>query len=763
MGRAESSSTGAARWLRRSLLLFAIVACGDGREGRNVVLISIDTLRADRLGSYGYSGAATPRMDDLAARGVRFEQASTVTPLTLPAHTSLLTGTFPAFHGVRDNGGFYVEDGADTLAEALASRGYRTGAFVASFVLDSRWGLDQGFETYHDDFDLSEATTGAMDDVQRRGEDVVDRALDWVERARDGPFFAWLHLYDPHTPYDAPEPFRSRFPETVSGAYDAEIAYIDHQVGRVLDFLRGKGLERTTLVAVVSDHGESLGEHGEQTHGFFLYESTLRVPLILAGPGVPREVVTDPVRIVDLMPTFLELLGFEAPDAVQGESLAAAMRGEPFDAPVYAETFYPRYHYGWSELQSFRRGEHKLVAAPRREVYDLASDPIERADLVSVRAGLASSLEEGLDRFLEATKSLRGERDPAPMDPAVEERLHALGYLGAGRTGRRGDSTEALADPKDRIGLYNRLKAASTDYRYARFADALAKLDAVVAEDDAVVEAHSLRGNSLLKLGRLEEAVDAFRRALEVESAHEGAAFNLALTYKELGRFGDAQTGFERLLELDPRSGKARWHLADLLMVRKEHGAAEAMLRTALEGDVDRPAFLLKLGECHLEQGELEEAERSLREAIDLRPKIPRAWYDLGLVLAARNDLAGARSAFERELESQPRDGPASFELGKLLLREKKPTEAVARLRVAVEVDERFAAGHLYLAKALLEAGELESAKRSAHHGLRLDPDPGIRALGHYVLADVYRREGRLAEAEREIDRAERLDSKTEG
>lgn len=268
-----------------------------GQEGpRNVLLISIDTLRADRLGSYGYASAQTPVMDALAARGIRFAQATTVAPLTLPAHTSLLTGTFPTFHGVRDNGQFYVGEEQVTLAEVLRTRGYRTAGFVGAFVLDRRWGIAQGFDTYIDEFDLSKYQLAAgIDAAQRPANEVVDRAIAWLGQESDQPFFAWVHLYDPHAPYAAPEAFASRFPRTMQGAYDAEVAFIDAEVGRLLDALgnqRGR-----TLTVIVGDHGESLGEHQEQQHGFFVYDAVTQVPLLIAGlrETEPR-IVTDQVR-----------------------------------------------------------------------------------------------------------------------------------------------------------------------------------------------------------------------------------------------------------------------------------------------------------------------------------------------------------------------------------------------------------------------------------------------------------------------------------
>ena len=429
----------------------------------SVLLVSIDTLRADHVGSYGYRAAATPVIDALAARGLRFEQAETVTPLTLPAHTSLLSGTFPAFHGVRDNGSFYVGDEVTTLAEVMKAHGYRTGGFVGAYVLDHRWGIAQGFDHYYDDFDLSRFEMAAgIDAAQRPGSEVVDHALAWLAGAGDQPFFAWVHLYDPHSPYVPPEPYRSRFPATLEGAYDGEIAATDAQVGRLIDFLTSSRRLANTVIVVVGDHGESLGEHGEQQHGFFVYDASVRIPLIVAGPRVPTRAVPDQVRIVDVMPTILELAGVEAPSAVQGVSLMPLGRGERQDLLGFSETWYPRYHYGWSELTAVRDGRYKFIAAPRRELYDTQADPGEQHDIAASNPRVADALERALADMTAKLAVAATPQKPRPVEPEVEERLRSLGYVAA--TVSRATLADRLrGDPKDKIGLYNLLKRAAQD------------------------------------------------------------------------------------------------------------------------------------------------------------------------------------------------------------------------------------------------------------------------------------------------------------
>jgi arylsulfatase A-like enzyme/predicted Zn-dependent protease len=725
----------------------------------NLLLISIDTLRADRLGSYGYAGAETPAIDALAARGWRFTQATTVTPLTLPAHASLLTGTFPPHHGVRDNGGFYLADHEITLADALRDRGYRTGAFVGAFVLDSRWGLDQGFDRYFDDFDLAryDMSTG-LDAAQRPGHEVIARAVEWISADDSGPFFAWVHLYDPHTPYVAPPEIRSRFPPTLSGAYDAEVAATDGQVARLLARLEVDGRLDDTIVVVVADHGESLGEHAELTHGFFVYDSTIQIPLIVAGPGVTARVITPQVRIVDVMPTVLDLLGAPAPAGMQGASLVPLERGASLELLAFAESWYPRYRYGWAELLSVRDGRFKFIAAPRRELYDTANDPGETHDLSAANPRLADSLERALGELV--TRAGRGARPAAPVavDPDVEERLRALGYVGSSIASRN-LADRPRGDPKDKIGLYSLLKLAATDSVAGRVDQAVDRVRQALDADPEIVEAHVMLGNLHGKAARREQAIEAYRRALALDPEHEGAAFSLALAFREAGRTDDAETGFERVVALNPRNTKARFQLAGLWMERREFDRAERILEDALTLDVERPAFLVKLAECYLETGRLDEAERSLRAALALKPDQPIAQYDLGLVLEARGALDAAVEAYEAELAVSPRMYQAHFNLAKLLGGAGRSGEALIHYREAVSANPQFSGGHLYLAKALLDAGDLAAAEQAARRGLSQQPDQAIAPLGHYVLADVYSRLGREDEAARQAARGRRLEA----
>jgi arylsulfatase A-like enzyme len=412
-----------------ALSLRGMIARRDPRL--NVLLITVDTLRADHVGSYGYAGAQTPAIDALAARGLRFTQATTVAPLTLPAHSSLMTGTFPAFHGVRDNGGFYLPDDVPTLATLMRARGYRTGGFVSAFVLDHRWGIARGFDRYYDDFDLARYRVDAgLDAVQRPGSEVVAHAIDWLDQDRSRPFLAWVHLYEPHAPYEAPEPIRARFPPTRIGAYDAEIAAADIQVGRVIDHLASAGRLDRTVVVIAGDHGESLGEHGVYFDHYGLHEPCVRVPLVVWAPGrVAPARHGELAGGIDVAPTILRLASLPVPPTMQGRDLfddahtsaTAFAESDGLKQIMVVEGRWKlirtlrAFHY----VDAFARDEGAL------ELYDLEADPGEQVDVARREPEVASRLAHTLDAWHEAAM-----RDAPPAAaPERIEGLRALGYV----------------------------------------------------------------------------------------------------------------------------------------------------------------------------------------------------------------------------------------------------------------------------------------------------------------------------------------------
>jgi choline-sulfatase len=722
---------------------------GVGPSDLNVLVITLDTTRWDRIGAYGDRGASTPNLDRLAAEGVLFHQAIAAAPLTLPAHATIFTGLLPPRHGVRDNGGYTLDAKHRTLATMLHEKGWRTGAFLGAFVLDGKFGLNQGFETYHDRFDVSKYQRVSLGDIARRAGEVVDNALPWLEAAAAHRFFAWLHFYDAHSPYEPPEPFRTRFAER---PYAGEIAYVDFQVGRVLQWLDTKGLTDRTIVIAIGDHGESLNEHGEGTHGFFIYDATTRVPFIVRAPysRMRGRRIDGTVRSEDVMPTILELLGDRPPDAIEGRSLVRLLTGSSADLNLdaYSESLYARNHYGWSELRALRSGRFKYIGTTRPELYDLERDPGERRNLYSDRRALAERMAAELDRLAEEDESAGA--GPSTVDPETRERLAALGYIGS-FTRTAAKAGEALPDPKDKIDIFNLMTSAQEASGKSTADDAIARLTKVIAQDPDVLDAWVMLGNEYYRKRDFPNALRHYRRALEINPDYDLATINLANAYRSMGDYKAAILGYERYLEKDPKNAWVRYQLGELYVDLDQLDRADAAFRQALSDDMRVAAARNALGVIAFRRGDLAGAEAEIRAAIAQKRDVRLAHFNLALIAEARGDVQTALREYQTEIETQAGAYKAAFNLGKLHEQIGNAAAQEAAFRKSIELNPRFAEGYFHLAKLLLdEERRFEEAMALARRGLDIGPHSPFAPLGHYVLADIYSRQGRLHESQRE-------------
>lgn len=719
----------------------------------NLVVVTLDTLRADRLGCYGFAGIETPTIDSLAREGVLFEQATATVPLTLPSHSSIFTGRVPPHHGVRDNGGFFLEESQTTLAERLAGAGWATGAFVAAWVLDSKWGLAQGFDHYGDKFDLSQYKTVSLGTVQKPGDEVMDEALGWLESVRARKFFAWVHLYDPHTPYQPPEPYRSRYP---GQPYLGEIAYSDRVVGRLMQWLRGAGLMERTLIVLTADHGESLGEHGEAAHAYFVYDSTTHVPLIVRTPWGDRGRSRTQVSSVDLLPTLLDLLGQPPQEGIDGRSLARAILhpAAELDHAAYSESYFPRYHFGWQHLRRVRDGRYSFVEAPEPELYDLASDPGESRNVYASERGRASELAATLERMAGSGGQAAPER--ANLDPETLQRLAALGYVGSAVDV---DPAAQLADPKQKLGLFVRMGAAKALAQEDKHEEAIARMREVIALDPQIIDAHVTLGSWLRRVGRPEEAVSAFKAALELKPDNELALSNLANLYRALGRHEAALEGYRTVLELEPRNPQTWYQLATLQLDLGHVKDAESTFRRALEHNPSMGAAYNSLGAIAFARGDLEESERLVRRGLALEPEVRTGRFNLARILELRGQPAEAETFYRAELATYPDHGKARFNLAQLL-RQRGDRDGYKReLQTSLEKAPEFGASYFYLAREALGGGRLEEAAELSRRGLEVAPRSEFAPLGYYVLADVFNRRGERDKAQLEVQKARRLEA----
>lgn len=670
---------------------------------RRLVLVTIDTLRADRLGAYGSKSVETPNLDALAREGARAVDASVQVPLTRPSHVSLLTGLYPAEHGIRDNVSPPLRDDVTTLAQRLKSVGFATAGFVSAVVLSRQSGLARGFDTFSDHFDLGGGDERPLDAVQRRGDVTTAEAIAWLETKRDSREFVWLHLYDPHDPYEPPEPYASRYGDR---PYDGEVAWSDELVGRLDGALSRLGMRDDTLLVVTSDHGEGLGEHGEDIHGYFIYESTLAIPLLFRGPGiVPGLQLKATARSVDLVPTVLDLLDVPPPPAgaLSGRSLAPTLRGgpEPPEEPTYAESLTPLLHYGWSDLRSLRDGRFKYILAPRPELFDLRDDPGETRNIVDSSAARAAALRAGLTRRL-ASEKKTSESAPAAaaVPPEMLEQLGALGYIGAGGAGL---SAKTGADPKDKLDDYRRINVLMREgLLHLRDKDpqgAAERFQSLLASGIESFEVHYYLGRAFFDQRRPREAAPHFEAAIARLPGFGKAYVNLAICYAATGDTGRALATLKKgqaANPKDPQVLEAQGALfRDLERPRDAMAAYEAALPLA-----PRNAMLrVKLAEMYRDAREPEKAVRLLREAVAINPDPAGFWNSLGVVLGASGQPAEAEAAFREAVKRDSGQAQYAYNLGLVLRRLERRDEARAMFGRALEINPAFAPARARLAE----------------------------------------------------------------
>ncbi|HXX21571.1 MAG TPA: sulfatase-like hydrolase/transferase [Terriglobia bacterium] len=628
-----------------TLLSLAVSSAAAEGPAYNVVLITIDTLRPDHLACYGYASIETPYIDRLAESGARFTQAFTPVPITLPAHTALLTGMFPLATGVHDFMGNQVSPGTGTLARILHDHGYSTAAFLGAPVLDSRFGLNQGFDTYFDRFELAGKEEVRLDAIKRPGDQVVDEAQKWLNHHPPQPVFLWVHLYDAHSPYRPPLPYSERYR---GRPYDGEIAFADAQVGRLMTTLTRQGLLEKSLVVLASDHGESLGEHGEKTHGFFIYNSTLHVAFIAKVPGDAPRVVNDEVSLVDVMPTVLQGLGIPIPAGVQGRSLLSLVAGRAGESAsnLYAESYPPLLHFGWNSLRSLQSRGWKYIETTRPELYDTRTDPKESKNLYSTHQTLALDMKNRLRTLVSRYTPAIGAAIPgsAPADPALLKSLRSLGYVAASTGSITDASGRTLPDPKDRIQVYELVSAALADDEQKHYAESLRKLQ------------------------------EAEKTGPHSRTIH----FLMAGEYFHLNDFPHAAAYYQSALDLDPRNSVAAYYL----------------------------------GVSRLEMGDLEAAERAFQLALELDPASFAAAFNLGVVYSRRQQAEPAIQAFERAIKILPNYADAHEALGELYLYLDRPQEAARELEKAVAIAPHMTKAHSQLARAYTALGLQDKAQQ---------------------------------------------------
>jgi arylsulfatase A-like enzyme/Flp pilus assembly protein TadD len=629
----------------------------------NVILITIDTLRADHVGCYGARNVKTPTLDMLAADGVVFERAISQVPLTWPSHAVILTGTYPFQNGVQDFTGEPLSPQFRSVAQAFKSAGYRTGAVVSAFVLDRSWGLGRGFDFYDDAFSAETFQKKDIGLVDRRAEESVSRALAWLKKGTQQPFFLWLHLYDPHRPYDPPEPYRTEYHDHL---YDGEIAYADHELGKLIDWLRQNKLYDSSLIVMLSDHGESLGEHSEDEHGFFVYNATVHVPLIVkppAGSGIRAERRKEPVETSAVAPSLLQLTHVK--DSIQRQFQSAGLFGDGSNKqnPAYSETFYPFSSFGWSPLHAIESDRFHYIDAPKQELYDLQADPAETKNIAAEQPATVAVLKEKLQQVLARNPFARAKSTGASLSPEAQDKLRALGYFGFRAAVSRDKLAAGLPDPKDKISEFNTILKSEDAFHQHDDERAEALLLEVQQQDPNIYVIPFLLGESALRLQNWQRAAEQLQRCLELNPNFDNAMTGLARALDKLGRPEEAMNWLQKAVASNSENYRA-WYEIGLLQARSDPAAA-------------LPSY---------------------EKAIAIQPNFPPGQRELGLALYQQKKYAVAATHLEKALALGIDDSELHNFLGICYSQTGRGQKAIREHQRAIELDPNLAEAHLNLA-----------------------------------------------------------------
>jgi arylsulfatase A-like enzyme/Flp pilus assembly protein TadD len=652
----------------------------------DVLLITIDTLRADHIGAYGAKQAVTPTIDSLARDGIMFERAYSQVPLTLASHTSLLTGTYPFYNGVQDFTGEPLRPDVRSVAQALRENGYDTGAIVSSYVLDRSWGLNRGFDSYYDVFKGSSFLENDPGLVERKAGASVDEALRWLRQAHAKPFFLWLHLYDPHSGYDPPEPFRTRFAQA---PYNGEIAYCDNQLNRVLTYLKQRGLYNRMLIVLASDHGESLGEHGEKEHGFFVYHSTLHVPLIVKPAlvaGFKPHHFSGPVQIMAIAPTILDAVKLHDPIEKQFETSSLLALGSANGSDeVYSESFYSFSSFGWSPLRTINNSTYQFVEAPKPELYDLRTDPGEANNIVSQQAAVASVLKSKLDERVRQYAPKETSSGSSQLDPAAIEKLRALGYMAYKSPVSAQELAAGLADPKDKVWDFNTLLDGVDAGKLGDLDRQRSLLMQVQGRNPKMYLVPFLLGEAALKASDWKAAQESLERSLKVNPTFDQAMTALARALHQQGKDQEAIEWIDKALQENPKNIRA-WYQKGWISVTADPDGAITDFQKTLE---IQPGFAMAhrdLGIILLQKGRYEEAASHLEQAVSLGLAHARLYNFLGIAYSRTGRYQDAVKVYTRALGQEPNFAEAHLNLSYVYKKLNRPQQARAQYDAACKL-----------------------------------------------------------------------------
>lgn len=724
---------------RRPVFLSAVIAgivaasfiCGKylyAKEMPNVLFIVVDTLRSDHLGCYGYRNISTPNIDSLARCGTLFKEVISQIPLTTPSHASLFTSTYPQFNKVRDNAGYKLDSSCVTLAQVLRDNGYSTAAFVSSIVLDSKYGLNKGFQVYDDNIEKPavKKVIRFMDE-ERKADQVTGAAIGWLKGNKDKKFFLWVHYYDPHALYNPPLPYKQIY---AGNPYDAEIAFVDEYIGVLLRVLRELSLDKKTLIVFTSDHGEGLGEHKETGHGIFLYDSTLKVPLIFCYPGIIPQgrVVENQVRLIDIMPTLLDLLGIKKSKEIQGTSLTSMIKGSPkrnhLDA--YSESFYANFHFNWEPLVSLRTEEWKYIKSNSPELYNIKEDGRELVNLAGQRPDIVRDLNQKIEVLLKKSGASGLKEEKLEIDEETKEKLLSLGYIQGG-VGQK----EKKPVPREMLQVIEKINLADRMANSGMTKEAVEEYKELIKIDKNNMELYLHLAQCYKNLGDYDEAIRYFQKAASFKPDEPEVHDDLGNIYKNMGRVEEAHKEFELALRLDPDNpaiiNNIGWYYQQKLEIDKAMEQYQKVIQ--LEPDIATAHANLAI--CLRIKGQLDKAMQELKKALEIDPELSLAHSELCALVATQGDIDAAIPHCQRAIELQPNSADGYINLGVCYERRREYEKALANYSKAQEITPWDSLIYFNMGNVYADIKQPEEAIKNYKKALELNP--GFKKAAHML------------------------------
>ncbi len=725
----------------------------------NVLLISIDTCRADRLSCYGYKSKTTPNIDALAAEGTLFENVIAPIPQTLPSHSSMLTGTIPPYHGVHENVGGYLADESNiTLAEILKDAGFTTGAAISTYVLNSQFGIYQGFDDYHDRFETPREGERGQ---ERKGGETTGVALEWLEENKDKRFFFFLHYYDPHRKYEPPEPFASRFGPSLYGLYAGEIAYTDHCIGRVLDKLKELGLYDSTLIIITSDHGEMLGEHGELTHSYFIYQSAIKVPLIFKLPGQNKPArIKSIAGLIDIVPTVCGLLNIETPKNVQGLDLFANSKGENTSGQgrhIYCESLTATKYRG-NSLLGIVNDDFKYIQTTRPELYELITDPGESNNVVKKQQRRARIMQDELAQMLEQSLRQDSPDNKVEVDPEIIARFGALGYVG-GAAIEDFSFDQTKEDPKDLLKYHSLFEQMNASIESKEYEKAERYVKQMIQQQPDLLSPYHLLGAMHARKGEHDQAIQVFGKV--IRNLEQGPKLkpkaaavsynNRGSAYYKKGDYDRAIRDFDQAIKLNPNFAEAYSNRAVVYERKGQHDRAIHNFDRVIKLTPNDAKSYNSRGNLYLVKGDLDQAIHDLNRAIELNPSYAEAYNNRGVACLGKNDYEGAIRNFNKAIELNPSYAEAYNNRSAIYGSKGDYDQAIRDLDKAIESNPSYTKAYYNRGNAYWSKGEYDRAIRDLNKAIELNPS---YTKAYYNRGNAYLAKGDYKEAIRDFDQA---------